>query len=177
MSFSQEASLKRRVRRNVKAPKAIAGLSFTELLAKKQQKPEVYTYLSSLVNDFAKNNEFRSVKSNVITPSRLPRKRERPLKLTRLLPARPCQRFNLRHKPRCQRPQKWRVPAVKDKLPNIINWSSSFLFLLFFIIAGKKMLFNRDIIYINVSMRSVCNECVQSVVVSSFCLDARIYSP
>ena len=41
MSFSQEASLKRRVRRNVKAPKAIAGLSFTELLAKKQQKPEV----------------------------------------------------------------------------------------------------------------------------------------
>merc|ERR1712131_564261 len=37
--ISQEASLKRRVRRNVKAPKAIAGLSFTELLAKKQQKP------------------------------------------------------------------------------------------------------------------------------------------
>ena len=52
--FSQEASLKRRVRRNVKAPKAIAGLSFTELLAKKQQKPEVCTYLSCLVNDFAK---------------------------------------------------------------------------------------------------------------------------
>merc|ERR1712235_55969 len=39
--ISQEASLKRRVRRNVKAPKAIAGLSFTELLAKKQQKPEI----------------------------------------------------------------------------------------------------------------------------------------
>ena len=38
---SQEASLKRRVRRNVKAPKAVAGLSYTELLAKKQQKPEV----------------------------------------------------------------------------------------------------------------------------------------
>merc|ERR1711953_38191 len=52
------------------------------------------------------NKSQRSVKSNVITPSRLPRKRERPLKPTRLLPARPCQRFNLRHKPRCQRPQK-----------------------------------------------------------------------
>ena len=39
--FSQEAALKRRVRRNVKAPKAVAGLSYTELLAKKQQKPEV----------------------------------------------------------------------------------------------------------------------------------------
>merc|ERR1711982_310396 len=39
--ISQEASLKRRVRRNVKAPKAIAGLSFTELLAKKQQKSEI----------------------------------------------------------------------------------------------------------------------------------------
>ena len=33
--------MKRRVRRNVKAPKAVAGLSYTELLAKKQQKPEV----------------------------------------------------------------------------------------------------------------------------------------
>merc|ERR1712189_120676 len=33
--------LKRRVRRNVKAPKAVAGLSYTELLAKKQQKPEI----------------------------------------------------------------------------------------------------------------------------------------
>ena len=41
LHFSQEASLKRRVRRNVKAPKAVAGLSYTELLAKKQQKPEV----------------------------------------------------------------------------------------------------------------------------------------
>jgi len=39
--ISQEASLKRRVRRNVKAPKAVAGLSYTELLAKKQQKPEI----------------------------------------------------------------------------------------------------------------------------------------
>merc|ERR1712206_2748 len=39
--ISQEASLKRRVRRNVKAPKAVAGLSYNELLAKKQQKPEI----------------------------------------------------------------------------------------------------------------------------------------
>jgi len=39
--FSNEASLKRRVRRNVKAAKAVAGLSYNELLAKKQQKPEV----------------------------------------------------------------------------------------------------------------------------------------
>ena len=44
--FSQEAALKRRVRRNVKAPKAVAGLSYTELLAKKQQKPEVILKLS-----------------------------------------------------------------------------------------------------------------------------------
>merc|ERR1739845_34920 len=44
------------------------------------------------------NKSQRSVKNNVITPSRLPKKRERPLKPTRLLPARPCQRFNLRHK-------------------------------------------------------------------------------
>merc|ERR1739848_262937 len=38
---SNEASLKRRVRRNVKAAKAVAGLSYNELLAKKQQKPEI----------------------------------------------------------------------------------------------------------------------------------------
>ena len=44
--FSQEASLKRRVRRNVKAPKAVAGLSYTELLAKKQQKPEVRCFVA-----------------------------------------------------------------------------------------------------------------------------------
>ena len=125
---------------------------------------------------FCYNNEFRSVKSNVITPSRLPRKRERPLKPTRLLPARPCQRFNLRHKPRCQRPQKWRVPAVKDKLPNIINWSSSFLFLLFFIIAGKKCC-SIETLFISMSRWGVFVMSVQSVVVSSFCLDVRIYSP
>merc|ERR1711937_483877 len=39
--ISEEAPRKRRVRRNVKAPKAVAGLSYTELLAKKQQKPEI----------------------------------------------------------------------------------------------------------------------------------------
>merc|ERR1711955_41571 len=36
--ISQEASLKRRVRRNVKAPKAVAGLSYNELLAKEKRK-------------------------------------------------------------------------------------------------------------------------------------------
>merc|ERR1719259_1070095 len=51
------------------------------------------------------NKSQRSVKSNVITPSRLPRKRERPLKPTRLLPARPCQRFNLRQKPEIRGPK------------------------------------------------------------------------
>merc|ERR1719435_866754 len=39
--ISQEASVKRRVRRNIKATKAIGGLSYNELLAKKQQKPEI----------------------------------------------------------------------------------------------------------------------------------------
>merc|ERR1712058_61521 len=39
--ISQEASVKRRVRRNVKMAKAVAGLSYNELLAKKQQKPEI----------------------------------------------------------------------------------------------------------------------------------------
>lgn len=39
--ISQEASVKRRVRRNVKQVKAVAGLSFNELMAKKQQKPEI----------------------------------------------------------------------------------------------------------------------------------------
>ena len=39
--FSQEASVKRRVRRNVKMTKAISGLSFDELLTKKNQSKEV----------------------------------------------------------------------------------------------------------------------------------------
>merc|ERR1711978_586991 len=39
--IGQEASVKRRVRRNVKMAKAVAGLSYNELLAKKQQKPEI----------------------------------------------------------------------------------------------------------------------------------------
>ena len=39
--ISQEASVKRRVRRNVKATKAVGGLSYTEILNKKLQKPEV----------------------------------------------------------------------------------------------------------------------------------------
>merc|ERR1712221_43853 len=39
--ISQEASVKRRVRRNIKATKAIGGLSYNELLAKKQQSKEV----------------------------------------------------------------------------------------------------------------------------------------
>merc|ERR1711970_141848 len=52
------------------------------------------------------NKSQRSVKSNVITPSRPLRKRERLLKPTRPLPARLCQRSKTRHKPRCQKPQK-----------------------------------------------------------------------
>merc|ERR1711971_585695 len=39
--ISQEASVKRRVRRNVKMTKAISGLSFDELLTKKNQSKEV----------------------------------------------------------------------------------------------------------------------------------------
>merc|ERR1712080_362324 len=39
--ISQEATIKKRGRRNVKAAKAVAGLSYNELLAKKQQRPEV----------------------------------------------------------------------------------------------------------------------------------------
>merc|ERR1739848_86514 len=39
--ISQEASVKRRVRRNMKVIKSVAGLSYNELLAKKQQKPEI----------------------------------------------------------------------------------------------------------------------------------------
>merc|ERR1712110_122614 len=39
--ISQEASVKRKVRRNVKVIKSVAGLSYNELLAKKQQKPEI----------------------------------------------------------------------------------------------------------------------------------------
>merc|ERR1712037_51546 len=39
--ISQEASAKRRVRRNVKATKAVGGLSYTEILNKKLQKPEI----------------------------------------------------------------------------------------------------------------------------------------
>merc|ERR1712048_601865 len=39
--ISQEASVKRRVRRNVKATKAVRGLSYTEILNKKLQKPEI----------------------------------------------------------------------------------------------------------------------------------------
>merc|ERR1711887_518635 len=39
--ISQETSIRRKTRRNVKAAKAVAGLSYNELLAKKQQKPEI----------------------------------------------------------------------------------------------------------------------------------------
>merc|ERR1712002_1214348 len=39
--ISQEATIKKRNKRNVKQPKAVAGLSYNELLAKKQQRPEV----------------------------------------------------------------------------------------------------------------------------------------
>merc|ERR1740137_96303 len=39
--ISQEAHIRKRVRRNVKMAKAVAGLSYNELLAKKQQKPEI----------------------------------------------------------------------------------------------------------------------------------------
>merc|ERR1711890_88554 len=39
--ISQEATIKKRGRRNVKAAKAVAALSYNELLAKKQQRPEV----------------------------------------------------------------------------------------------------------------------------------------
>merc|ERR1712172_11929 len=73
--ISQEASLKRRVRRNVKAPKAVAGLSYTELLAK----------------------------NNAITPSRQPRRRRRPLMSPRPPPARLCQRSHPRLRQKCQR--------------------------------------------------------------------------
>merc|ERR1711977_366677 len=39
--ISQETSIRRKTKRNVKAAKAVAGLSYNELLAKKQQKPEI----------------------------------------------------------------------------------------------------------------------------------------
>lgn len=39
--ISQEAHIRKRVRRNVKLAKAVGGLSYNELLAKKQQKPEI----------------------------------------------------------------------------------------------------------------------------------------
>merc|ERR1712210_94370 len=68
--ISHEASVKRRVRRNVKATKAVGGLSYTEILNKKLQKPEI-------------RQKQRK------TPSELLRTRRRPARLTRKPPAQP----------------------------------------------------------------------------------------
>merc|ERR1712223_1961419 len=109
---SNEASLKRRVRPNVKAAKAVAGLSYNELLAKKlhandvsdaTSKPQRPSLVCLTTNFWPRSNKSqRSVKSNETTQSRPPRKRKRLLKQTRQLPERLCQKQHPNSPLKCQ---------------------------------------------------------------------------